>query len=75
MTPEDVMSRVFGVERSRLDDASSSKTLPEWDSLAHMTLVLELETAYGVTLSVEDVLAMTDVASLRRILTSRGAAW
>jgi len=75
MTPEDVMSRVFGVARARLNDDISSKSLPEWDSLAHMTLVLELETAYGVALSVEDVLAMTDVASLKRILTSRGAAW
>ena len=75
MAPEDVVSRVFGVERRRVDDATSNTTLAEWDSLGHMTLVTELETTYGISLSAEDALAMTDVAAIKRILRHRGARW
>ena len=75
MTPEDVVSKVFGVERRAVSDTTSNTTLPEWDSLGHMTLVVELEATYGVALSPDDALAMTDVAAIKRVLAGRGATW
>jgi citrate synthase len=75
MTPEDVVSKVFGVDRRTVTDATSNKTLPEWDSLGHMTLVVELETTYGVSLSAEDTLGLTDVAAIKQVLAGRGARW
>lgn len=75
MTPEDVVSKVFGVERRAITDATSNATLAEWDSLGHMTLVVELEATYALSLSAEDALAMTDVAAIKRVLASRGATW
>ena len=75
MTPEDVISKVFGVERRSVSDATSNTNLPEWDSLGHMTLVVELEATYAVALSPDDALAMTDVAAIKRVLASRGATW
>lgn len=75
MAPEDVVSRVFGVDRRRLTDATSNRTLAEWDSLAHMNLVLELEETYNVSLSPDEALQMTDIASIKRVLDRRGASW
>ena len=75
MTPEDVVSTVLGLEQRRVTDATSNKNAPEWDSLAHMTLVVELEATYGIVLSAEDALAMTDVGAIKRVLASRGATW
>jgi acyl carrier protein len=75
MAPEEIISRVFGVERDAVGENTSHTTLPEWDSLAHMTLIVALEATYGVSLSAEDAIAMTDVATIKRVLSSRGAAW
>lgn len=75
MQPELLVSRVFGVEPSLVGDDTSSATLAEWDSLAHVTLVMEVESVYGVALSVEEVLEMTDVAAIKRVLESRGVRW
>lgn len=75
MTPEQVVGKVFGVDPRAVTDATSNTTLPEWDSLGHMTLVVELESTYAVSLSPDDALAMTDVAAIKRVLTSRGARW
>lgn len=75
MTPEDVVSKVFGVERRAVTDATSNATLAEWDSLAHMTLVVELEATYGLSLSAEDALQLTSVADIKRVLQRHGARW
>jgi len=74
-TPEEVVSKVFGVERRLVTDATSNRSLTEWDSLGHITLVVELEATYGVSVSAEDALAMTDVGTIKRVLRDRGATW
>ncbi|NLO79764.1 MAG: acyl carrier protein [Xanthomonadaceae bacterium] len=69
---ERIIARVFGLPESQVDDDTSNQTIPNWDSMGHMTLVMELESAYGVSLSIDEVLMMTDVASIRRILCRHG---
>jgi len=75
MRPEEVVSRVFGVHRADVTDETSNRTLPAWDSMAHVTLILELESSYGVSLSTEDALQMTTVAEIKRVLTGHGVSW
>lgn len=41
---------------------------PEWDSVAHLQLVLSLEDAFGIAIRGEDVLEMADYGRLRRLL-------
>lgn len=45
---------------------------PAWDSLAHMAVVAELEEAFGVMLDTEEIIAMSSVAEVRRILGVHG---
>lgn len=66
------MSRVFGVPRRAVDDHTSNRSLPEWDSMGHMNLILELEATYGVSLSAQEALEMTDVAQIKQILQRHG---
>lgn len=75
MAPEAVVARVLGVPRQAVSDATSNTTESAWDSLNHVTLILELEAAFGISLSAEDALTMTDVATIKRILRSHGADW
>jgi acyl carrier protein len=75
MRPEVVLGRVLGLEPNAITDATSSATVAEWDSMAHITLIVELETTYNVGFSVEETLLLKDCASIKRILTSKGARW
>jgi acyl carrier protein len=75
MTPEEILARVCGVSPEIIDDETSNSSLPEWDSLAHVILVMELEAAYNVRLSVDDALALTSVQAIRNMLLARGVTW
>jgi acyl carrier protein len=44
----------------------------EWDSIAHMQLIAELESVFDVMLSTEDVIAMGSFPKAREILARSG---
>jgi len=73
--PEEVLAKVFGVPARELTDTTSNRNLAAWDSLAHMTLIVELESTYGLSLSADDALKMNDLGTIKRVLRERGAAW
>lgn len=75
MTPEALVARVFGLPRHAVNDATSNVTESAWDSLNHVTLILELEATYGISVSAEDALTMTDVGAIKRVLRSHGVEW
>lgn len=75
MAPEVLVARILGLPRQAVNDDTSNTTESSWDSLNHVTLVLELESAYGVSLSAEDALAMTDVGTIKRVLRTYGVEW
>ncbi|HET6231007.1 MAG TPA: acyl carrier protein [Longimicrobiaceae bacterium] len=75
MRPELLVSRVFSLPAQRVDDDTSNTTVATWDSLAHINLLLEMETIYGVTFSIDEALKMTSVGSIKHVLAERGIAW
>lgn len=75
MRPEEVVANVFSIPVVDVTDSTSSKTISQWDSFGHITLIVELESAYRVALAPQDALAMADVASIKRVLRSYGATW
>lgn len=56
----------IGVDQVHDDMAYNQQ--PEWDSVAHMALVAELETVFDIMLDTDDILAMSSVAKAREIL-------
>jgi acyl carrier protein len=75
MTPEEVVAKVFGVPATEVSDSTSNRTLPAWDSLGHMVLVVELESTYGISFSADDTLRMTDMKTIKEVLRAHGATW
>ncbi len=75
MSPEELIAKVFGVPLTDVVPSTSPETIEEWDSLAHMNLILELEETYGITLSSDDALDIKDVNWFKRLLNDRGATW
>jgi acyl carrier protein len=75
MSPEQLVAKVFGLPVSQVNDDTSNQDTPEWDSLGHVTLIMELEGHYGISFSAEEALAVTSVGVLKRTLTERGVVW
>jgi acyl carrier protein len=75
MSPEELVGKVLDVPARLVDDSTSNTTLAEWDSLAHINLIMELETTFGIVLSAEDALSLTDVGTIKRLLRTRGVTW
>lgn len=56
------------IDLAKVSDAMAYNQQPEWDSVAHMALVAELESAFDIMLDTDDILAMSSVAKAREIL-------
>jgi acyl carrier protein len=63
-----LMAALLQVPVESLKDEASSKSLPAWDSLAHLNLMIELEQEFGISLAPESAEAMTTVASVIRVV-------
>jgi len=66
------VAEVLGVTTNLLSEESSPSTISSWDSLGHLNLVIALEEEFEVNLSAEEVLAMRNMGSIRRILHQYG---
>ncbi len=55
----DFAAGLFGVDPSALSLATAYGSLPQWDSVMHLRLVMEFEAKYGVSIALEEVPAMT----------------
>jgi len=42
--------------------------VPKWDSLRHIALVSAIENAYGITLSMDEMMEMIDVRAIQGVL-------
>ncbi|MGH2868926.1 MAG: acyl carrier protein [Solirubrobacteraceae bacterium] len=66
-----IMADVFDVDPSELPDPVTSADLEQWDSLAHLSLMLELETEFGIEIASD---AMGELLSLEAIVSYLQAA-
>jgi acyl carrier protein len=71
----DCFSRSLGVPQERITDDLAYNSLKEWDSVAHMARVVELETEFDVMFDTDDILGMSTVAKAREILTRHGVSF
>ncbi|MCA0425361.1 MAG: acyl carrier protein [Proteobacteria bacterium] len=56
------------IEQARIVDGLEYNSIPEWDSVAHMALIAELEGAFDIMLDTNDVIDMSSVGKAREIL-------
>ncbi len=60
----EVFREVFGDDTLTVDDETTAKDVPGWDSLMHITLISEVEAAFGMRFSMRDVLGMKNVGEM-----------
>ena len=48
-------ARIFGVARAAIDGATAYESIPGWDSVNHLRLVMETERVFGVKYPLERI--------------------
>lgn len=66
---EQVFADALGIDVRTVSDSLTYNSIPQWDSVAHMGLIAQLEDHYGVLLDTDDIIDMSSVAKAREILT------
>ncbi|WP_414616215.1 acyl carrier protein [Stenotrophomonas geniculata] len=69
-----VFARVLGIAADSVSDDLRYNTIPQWDSIAHMSVVAALEEAFAVMIDMDEVIDMSSVGKAREILRKHGAA-
>ena len=65
-----IFEAVFGPEISPLSDHDSPSTIKGWDSLNHVSLILALESEFGVQFDAEEIANLISVGAIQRRLES-----
>ena len=69
---KDILAKVLLIDESKINDGMSRKTLKEWDSMAHLMLVSELESAFEVTMDDDDIMEIQTVADIKKTIQKLG---
>ena len=67
-----IFSEVLNVPVSVLGEAFTFRDVPQWDSVAHLSLISELEDAFDVMFDSEDILHYGSYENGKRILQRYG---
>ncbi len=67
-----VFQRVFRLDM--VPEDASPATVEGWDSLNHLVLMLELESAIGISINTQDYAEMISYRAIVEILQERGIA-
>ncbi len=63
-----VIATVLRVDPAAVGPDASSDTIPSWDSLRHMNLILALEQEFHVTIPDEEAANITSYALIKLVL-------
>jgi len=68
----DVISKVFSVQISEINDESSPETIESWDSFNGLILVDELESNFNIKFSISEIIDVKNVKDIKRHLNNHG---
>lgn len=69
---QNIFVSVFDVDSEDLNEAFNFKDVESWDSLAHLTLISELEEAFDVIFETDDILHFGGYENGMKILIKYG---
>ena len=67
-----IISKVFSVSISEINDESSPETIESWDSFNGLVLVDELENNFNIKFSVSEIIDVKNVKDIKKNLKNHG---
>lgn len=67
-----VFAKAFEMEEEEITDESSPETIVLWDSLRHLKMIMEIESAFHMKLTMKEIRSMATFARIRDVVASYG---
>jgi len=69
-----VFRRVFDNETITITDETTADDIEEWDSLAHINLIMEIEAGFDIKFTVDDIMDLKNVGEMIELIERKIAA-
>lgn len=69
----DAVKKTLGFDATVVGDTATPNDIPDWDSMNYLLLISELEKAYAVSFTMDEVLGAQNLGDLKKLLVERGA--
>lgn len=70
-----VLMKVLEIKEQDITETTSPDTVASWDSFNALMLVSELEDAFGVSFTIDEVLSVTCVRDIKKCLMAHGVVF
>ena len=67
-----VLADLFDIPAESVNDGTSPDTVPQWDSVTHLRLVLGLENAFDVSLTEQQSVEILNYPLIKAVLAEHG---
>ena len=72
---EEVIGSILGVPAETLSDDSCVDNTQSWDSLRQLSILLAVESAYGINIGANEAMDMNSIANIKSVLTRHGVVF
>jgi acyl carrier protein len=69
---KDILTKILLIDKTKISYNMSRKNVKEWDSMAHLMLVSEIEAVFEVTMNDDDIMEIQTVADIKKTLQKLG---
>ncbi len=69
---EKVIREVFPIEAETIDENWTSDDIPDWDSVGHLNLIMEIEKEFEIKIEIEEMFEVEKLGDIIPILEKRG---
>ncbi len=73
MQVEEIVAKVFKIDKDRVNDETSPKNCEQWTSLNHLILIKEIGKNYNIKLSFGEIKTIKKVSDIKNLLKEKGA--
>jgi acyl carrier protein len=68
----EIVANILGVPPTEIHESSGPATFSQWDSVAHINIILSVEAQYGVSFSPEEMVEVLSVEDIAATLHRKG---
>jgi len=65
--PKELIAKALNCDVNSINNEAGISKHPSWDSLGQLSVVVELEASYGLTISNDDILEYSDLQSITKL--------
>jgi acyl carrier protein len=67
-----ILADTLGLPEEQISADASTDNTQEWDSVAHINVVLSLESRYGLSFTPDEILELNSLGKIQAFLNQRG---